>query len=106
MKPGKTRGNVIERNADNIRQTTRLNLPRTASVAGGTRRKRRCGGTNHRQSLRGNAGVAGDGRDGEKRTEGEHKREDKGNQSPNPPAGYHRGGGSETKGENHHEIER
>ena len=27
-------------------------------------------------------------------------------QSQNPPAGYHRGGGGETKGENQHEMER
>ena len=42
---------VIEGNADTIRrQTIRQNLPRTASVAGGARRKRRYGKTNHRQN--------------------------------------------------------
>ena len=42
---------VIEGNADTIRrQTIRQNLPRTASMAGGTRRKRRYGKTNHRQN--------------------------------------------------------
>ena len=40
------------------------------------------------------------------RSEGEHRREGKGNQSQNPPAGYHRGGGGETKGENQREMER
>ena len=50
MKPGKTRRKVIEGNADTIiRQTTVKNLPRTASVVGGTRRKRRYDKTNHRQ---------------------------------------------------------
>ena len=39
------------------------------------------------------------GRDEERRIEGEHRREDKENQSHNPSAGYHRGGGGETKGE-------
>ena len=49
--PGKTRRKVIEGNADTMpRQTTRQNLPRTASVAGGARRKRRYGKTNHRQN--------------------------------------------------------
>ena len=42
---------VIEGNADTIRrQTAGQNLPRTASVAGGARRKRRDGKTNHRQN--------------------------------------------------------
>ena len=42
---------VIEVNADTIRrQTIRQNLPRTASVAGGSRRKRRYSKTNHRQN--------------------------------------------------------
>ena len=41
-------------------------------------------------------GVAG-GRDEERRIEGEHRREDKENQSQNPPAGYHRGGGGRDK---------
>ena len=42
---------VIEGNADTIRrQTTRQNLPRTASVVGGTRRKGRYGKTNHLQN--------------------------------------------------------
>ena len=41
MKPGKTRRNVIEGNADTIiRQTTRQNLPRTASVARGGETKK------------------------------------------------------------------
>ena len=38
-------------------------------------------------------GVAA-GRDEERRIEGEHRGEDKENQSHNPPAGYHRGGGA------------
>ena len=42
-------------------------------------------------------GVAG-GRD-------EHRREDKENQSQNPPAGYHRGGGGKTRDENQHKME-
>ena len=42
---------VIEGNADTIRrQTIRQNLRRTASVAGGARRKRRYGKTNHRRN--------------------------------------------------------
>ena len=42
---------VIEGNADTIRrQTIRQNLPRTASVAGRARRKRRYGKTNHRRN--------------------------------------------------------
>ena len=41
MKPGKTRRKVIEGNADTIiKQTTRQNLPRTASVAGGGETKK------------------------------------------------------------------
>ena len=53
MKPGKTRRKGIEGNADTIiRQTTRQSLPRTASVAGWARRKRRYGKTNHRQNPR------------------------------------------------------
>ena len=46
------------------------------------------------------------GREEARRIEGEQKREDKGEQSQNPPAGYHRGGGGETKGEDQHETER
>ena len=85
-------------------QTIRQNLPRTASVAGGETKK---GATARRTTvvtLPRMVGVAG-GRDEEGRIEGEHRREDKENQSQNPPAGYHRGGG-ETKGENQHEMER
>ena len=62
------------------RQTTVKIVPRTVSVAGG--------------------------RDEKKRAEREHRREDKGNQNQKPPAGYHRGGGGETKGENQHGMER
>ena len=46
------------------------------------------------------------GRDEERRIEVEHRCEDKGNQSQNPRAGYHRGRGGETNGENQHEKER
>ena len=51
MYPGNTRRKVrIEGNADIImRQPTVKNLPRTASVAGGVRRKRRCHKANDRQ---------------------------------------------------------
>ena len=62
------------------RPTTVKILPRIVGVAGMVRRRTRI--------------------------EVEHRREDKGNQSQNPPAGYHRGGGGETKGENQHEMER
>ena len=76
--------NVIEGNADTIRrQTTRQNLPRTASVAGGTRRKRRNGKTNHRQNPPAYRQPGGGGRDEERRIEGEHRREYKGNQIQN-----------------------
>ena len=78
---------VIEGDADTIRrQTTRQNLPRTASVAGGARRKRRYGKTSHRQNPPAYRQRGGGGRDEEKRIEGEHRREGKGNQSQNPPA--------------------
>ena len=50
-------------------------------------------------------GVAG-GVDEGRRIEGQHRREDKENQSQNPPTGYHRGGGGETIGETQHEMER
>ena len=36
-------------------------------------------------------------RDEEGRIEGQHRREDKENQSQNPPAGYHRGGGEDKR---------
>ena len=80
-----------------IRQTTHQNLPLTASVAGGVRRKRRYGKTNHRQNPPAYRQRDAEGRNEEKRIEGEHRREDKGNQSQNPPAGYHRGGGARRK---------
>ena len=41
-------------------------------------------------------GVAGGGDEG-RRIEGQHRREDKENQSQNPPAGYHRGGGEDKR---------
>ena len=89
---------VIEGNADTIRrQTIRQNLPRTASVAGGARRKRRYGKTNHRQNPPAYRQRCGGGRGEEKRIEGKHRRLDKGNQSQSPPAGYHRGGGGRDK---------
>ena len=106
MKPVKTRRKVIEGTADTIRwQSSRQNLPRTASAAAGARRKRRYGKKSHRQNPPAYRQRGGGGRVEEKRTRGAHRREDKGNQSQNPPAGYHRGGG-ETKGENQHEMER
>ena len=40
--------------------------------------------------------VAGGGDEG-RRIEGQHRREDKENQSQNPPAGYHRGGGEDKR---------
>ena len=98
MKPGKTRRKGIEGNADTIiRQTTRQSLPRTASVAGWARRKRRYGKTNHRQTPPAYGQRGGGGRDDEKRIEREHRRKDKGNQSRTPPAGYKRDGGARQK---------
>ena len=64
MKPGKTRTKAIEGNADTLRsQTTRQNLPRTASVAGVARRKRRYGKTSHRQNSPAYRQRGGGGRD-------------------------------------------
>ena len=89
---------VIEGNTDTIRrQTIRQNLPRTASVAGGVETKK---------ALWQDQPPSKSPRDEERRVEVEHRREDKGNLSQNPPAGYHRGGGGETRGEKQHEMER
>ena len=98
---------VIERNADTIRrQTSRQNLPRTATLAVGARRKRRYSKTNHRQNPPPYRTRGWGGRNEETQIEGEHRLKDKGNQNQKPPAGCHRGGGGETKGENQHEMER
>ena len=97
---------VIEGNVDTIRQTIRQNLPRTASVAvGGRDEKGAMARPTTVKTLPRIVGVAG-GRDEERQIEGEQRRVDKENQSHNPPAGYHRGGGGETKGENQHKMER
>ena len=97
---------VIEGNADTIRrQTIRQNLPRTASVAGGETKKALWQDQPPSKPSRVSSAWRG-GRDEERRIEGQHRREDKENQSQNPPAGYHRGGGGETRGENQHKMER
>ena len=107
MKPGKTRRQTIEGNADTIiRQTTRQNLPRTASVAGGGETKKALWQDQPPSKPSRVSSAWRVGRDEERRNEGEHRREDKGNRSQNPPAGYHRGGGGETRGENQHKMER
>ena len=97
---------VVERNVDTIiRQTTRQNLPCTASVAVGARRKRRYGKTNHRQILPTYRQRGG----GEtKRTElkentGVKTRETKVKTLPQATIVA---GGGETNGENQHEMER
>ena len=93
-KPRKTRRNVIEGNADTIiRQTIVKKLPRTASVAGGARRKRRYDKANDGQKPSANRQRGGGGARRKKRIEGERRRYDKGSQRQNPPAGHHRGGG-------------
>ena len=102
----KTRRKVVKGNADAItRQTIRHNLPRTASVAGGARRKTLWQDQPPSKPSRISSAWRG-GRDEERRIEGEHRREDKENQSQNSPASYHRGGGGETRGENQHKMER
>ena len=84
---------VLQGNADTIRrQTTRQKLPRTTSVAGGARRKSAIENQPPSKPSRISSAWRG-GRDEERRIEGEHRREDKGNQNQNPPAGYHRGQG-------------
>ena len=98
MKPGNTRRKEIEGNADTIgRQTTRQNLPRTASVAGGARRKRRYGKTNHRQNPPAYRQRGRGGRDEEKRIEGEHRREDKGTKAETLPQATIVAGGARRK---------
>ena len=107
MKPGKTRRKVIEGNADTVRRrTTRQNLPRTASVAGGRDEKGAMARQTTVETPPRTVSVAEGGRDEETRIEGEHRREDKGNRSPDPPAGYHRGGGARQNAKNHHKMER
>ena len=99
--------NAIKGNADTIRrQTTCQNLPRTASVARGARRKGRYGETNHRQNppayrQRG-GGEARRRKANGMRTQARRQ----GKPKSKPSRGYHRGGGGETKGENQHEMER
>ena len=73
------------------------NLPRTASVAGGARRKRHDGKTNHRQNPPVYRPRGAGGRDEERRIEVEHRREDKRKRGQNPRAGYRSGGGGEDK---------
>ena len=89
---------VIEGNADTIRrQTIRQNLPRTASVAGGGETKKSLW-QDQPPSKPSRVSSAWRGRrDEEGRIEGQHRREDKENQSQNPPAGYHRGGGGDKR---------
>ena len=97
---------VIEGNADTIRrQTIRQNLPRTASVVGGETKKSLWQDQPPSKPSRASSAWRGGARR-IRRIEVEHRREVKGNQSLNPPAGYHRGGGGGTKGENQHEMER
>ena len=98
---------VIEGDADTIRrQTIRQNLPRTASVAGGGETKKALWQDQPPSEPSRESSAWRGGRDEERRIEGQHRREDKENQSQNPPAGYHRGGGGETRGENQHKMER
>ena len=107
VKPAKTRRKVIEGNTDTIgRQTTRQNLPRNASVAGGRDEKGAMARPTTVKTLPRIVSVPGGGRGEEKRIEREHRREDKGNQSENPPQATIVAGGGGTKGENQHEMER
>ena len=89
---------VIEGIADTIRrQTIQQKLPRTASVAGGGRTKKVLW-QDQPPSKPSRVSSAWRGRrDEEGRIEGQHRREDKENQSQNPPAGYHRGGGEDKR---------
>ena len=106
IKPGKREEN-IEGNADTIRrQTTRQNLPRTVSVAGVTRRKRRYGKTNHRQKPPAyrRRGGGGQTKKGElKGNTGAKTRESKVKTLLQATIVAGRGG---RKGENQHEMER
>ena len=89
---------VIEGNADTLRrQTIRQNLPRIASVAGGGETKKALWQDQPPPKPSRVLSAWRWGRDEERRAEGEHRREHKGNQSQNPPAGYHRGGGGRDK---------
>ena len=93
VKPEKTREKVNEGNADTIiRQTTVKDLPRTACVAGETRRKMCYDKANHRQKPPAYRQRGGGERDGKQRIAKESRRYDKGNQRQNPPARHHRGG--------------
>ena len=88
---------VIEGNADTIKRQTNLqNLPRTASVSEGARRKALWRDKPPSKPSRVPSAWPG-GRDEKKRIEVEHRRNDKGNRSQNPPAGYQRGGGARQK---------
>ena len=97
----------IEGNADTItRQTTRHNLPRTASVVGGARRRRRYGKTNHRQNPPAyrQRGGGGDTKKGKlKENTGAKTRKTKVRTLLRIVSVA---GGGETKGENQHEMER
>ena len=97
---------VIEGNADTIRQTTHQSLPRTANVAGGARRKRRYGKTNHRQNPPAyrQRGGGGDTKKGKlKENTGAKTRKTKVRTLLRIVSVA---GGGETKGENQHEMER
>ena len=107
-KPGKTRTKVIEGNADTvIRQTTVKNLPRTASVAGGARRKRRqYDNTNYRKKTPAyrQRGGGGETKKGElKDNTGAKTRKTKVKTLPQATIVA---GGGETRGENQHKMER
>ena len=81
---------VIEGNVDTVRrQTIRQNLPRTASVAGGGETKKALWQDQPPSKPSHVSSAWRGGRDEERRIEGEHRREDKENQSQNPPVGYH-----------------
>ena len=97
---------VIEGNAYTVRnQTTRQNLPRIASVAGGRDEKgamARPTTVKTRQRIVGVAGGARRRKANWSRTQARRQ----GKPKSNPPAGYHRGRGGEEEGENQHEMER
>ena len=98
---------VIEGNADTIRrQTSRQKSAAYRQFGGGGETNKAIWQTNHRQNPPAYRTRGRGGRNKGRQIEGEHRLKDKGNQSQKPPAGYHRGGGVETKGENQHEMER
>ena len=99
--------NAIKRNVHTMRkQTTHQKLPRTASVEGGWRRKRRYGETNHRQNppaYRGRGGGVETKKGELKENTVAKRRETK--VKPLLQATIVAGGG-EAKGKNNHEMAR